>query len=337
MSNSLGDVFRMTSFGESHGHCIGVVIDGCPAGLHIEIDQIQKELDRRRPGQSSVTTSRREGDKVEVISGIFNGYTTGAPICMLVWNKDVDSSEYEKRRWTPRPGHADFTAHVRYGGFNDYRGGGRFSGRLTAGFVMAGAIAKKLLAETIGVEILAHTVEIGGVNAPSLNISKIRGNVEGNPVRCAHPETSRLMVEKILSVAEEGDSVGGVIECIALNLPAGVGEPIFGTLEGDLASALFAIPAVKAVEFGVGRNFASLKGSESNDQYSLIDGEIKTTTNKTGGILVKKEETILETKGRHDPCIVPRAVPVAESMVAVVLTDHAIRAGLIPKILEGLK
>lgn len=364
MSNSLGHTFRITSFGESHGRCVGVVVDGCPAGLAIAPAQIQRELDRRRPGQSDVTTSRREEDRVEVLSGVFNDFTTGAPICMLVWNSDRDSSGYEERRWTPRPGHADWTAHVRYGGFNDYRGGGRFSGRITAGFVMAGAVARSLLAETLGVEVLAHSKEIGGIIAPDVSVDEIRANVEGNQVRCGHPETAERMVERIKEVALEGDSVGGVVECIASNMHAGVGEPVFGTLEGEMARALYAIPAVKAVEFGLGRGFASLKGSESNDAFTVKDGKLTTETNNAGGILgglsngmpiactvtikptssigkrqktvdiSKMEETYFEIGGRHDPCIVPRAVPVVEAMVAVVLADHAIRAGLIPRVLE---
>lgn len=364
MSNSLGRWFRVTSFGESHGRCMGVVVDGCPAGMPLESEDIQHELDRRRPGQSRVSTSRAEGDKVEILSGVFRGHTTGAPICMLVWNMDRDSSGYEERRWTPRPGHADWTAHVRYGGFNDYRGGGRFSGRITAGYVMAGAVAKKLLASVLGVEVLAHSKKIGGVEARDVSTDEMRANVEGNPVRCADPEAARLMEEAINEAASEGDSVGGAVECIALNLPPGVGDPVFDTLEGDLAKALYAIPAVKAVEFGLGTGYASAKGSEANDGYIIINGRMSTETNNAGGILgglssgmpirclitfkptpsiakrqrtvdiSRMEETSIEVGGRHDPCIVPRAVPVVESMVSVVLADHAIGAGLIPRVLE---
>ncbi|MCW3992166.1 MAG: chorismate synthase [Candidatus Bathyarchaeota archaeon] len=367
MSNTLGVAFRITSFGESHGRCVGVVVDGCPAGLRLTEDDIQVELDRRRPGQSPITTRRAEEDRVEVLSGVFNGFATGAPICMLVWNRAADSTEYERRRWTPRPGHADYTAHVRYGGFNDYRGGGRFSGRITAGYVMAGAVAKKLLLEALNVEVLAHTVEIGGIGAGEAAVEEIRSRAEGNPVRCADQETAERMIEAIRRAAAEGDSLGGAVECIALNMPAGVGEPVFDTLEGDLAKALLAIPAVKAVEFGLGRRFASLRGSESNDPYAVEGGEVVTETNRAGGILggmssgmpitcrvtfkptpsigkpqktvdlTTMRETVLETRGRHDPCIVPRAVPVVESMVAVVLCDHALRAGLIPNVLEGAR
>ena len=367
MNNSIGQLFRVTSFGESHGRCVGVVVDGCPAGLPITSEDVQKDLDRRRPGQSSVTTGRSEIDEVEILSGVFKDLTTGAPICMLVWNKNFNSSDYERWRWTPRPGHADWTAHIRYGGFNDYRGGGRFSGRITAGFVMAGSIAKKLLKETMNVEVLAHTIKIGETIASSMRYDEIRVNKEKNPVRCADPKAAERMVEEIRKAAAEGDSLGGIIECAALNLPSGVGEPVFDTLDGDLAKALYAIPAVKAVEFGAGRSLSSLKGSESNDAFMIRNGQVVKETNRAGGVLggisdgmpitcsvtikptpsISKQqktidlstmkETTLEIKGRHDPCIVPRAVPVVESVVAMVFADHALRAGLIPRILGRSK
>jgi chorismate synthase len=364
MDNSIGEALRMTSFGESHGRCVGVVLDGCPAGLSLDPGEIQGELDRRRPGQSSLTTSRDEADRLEVLSGINGGRTTGAPICMLVWNRDRDSSGYEARRWTPRPGHADWTAHVRYGGFNDYQGGGRFSGRITASFVMAGAVAKVLLKEALGVEVLAHTVEIGGVIADQVTAEEIKAKADGNPVRCADPEAATRMIEAIQRAVEEGDSLGGTIQCVALNMPPGVGGPVFDTLEGDISKALFAIPAVKAVEFGLGTAYSGARGSEVNDAYALKGGEITMESNNAGGILgglsngmpitcrvtikptpsirkpqrtvdlSKMEETELLVKGRHDPCIVPRAVPVVEGMVAFTLADHAIRAGVIPRVLE---
>ena len=365
MSNSIGRTYRVTSFGESHGRCVGAVVDGCPAGLRLSAEDIQSELDRRRPGQSAVATSRNEEDRVELLSGIFNGLTTGAPICTLVWNRNRDSSGYEARRWTPRPGHADYTAHLRYGGFNDYRGGGRFSGRITASYVMAGAIAKKLLSETLDVEVLAHAKEIGGLKAREVSPDEIRENAEGNPVRCGDTEIAERMVELIAESSKQGDSLGGVVECFTLNLPPGIGDPVFDTLEGDLAKALFAIPAVKAVEFGLGRGFSSIKGSESNDAFTLRDGRIETETNRMGGItggistgmpitvsvtfkptpsislpqrtvdIERMEETTLVVEGRHDPCVVPRAVPVVESVVAMVLADQTLRAGLIPRVLGG--
>jgi len=365
MSNSLGELFRITSFGESHGKCIGVVLDGCPAGLRLREEDIQKELDRRKPAQSPLTTSRAEADCVEILSGVFNDFTTGAPICMLVWNQSADSSKYEKRRWTPRPGRADYPAHVKYGGFNDYRGGGRFSGRITAGYMMAGGVAKKLLLEHLNVEVLAHTRRIEDIQAKEPTVDEIKKNVEGNPVRCADREAANKMATAIQKAAAEGDSLGGVVECVTLNLPAGVGSPVFDTLEGDLAKAILSIPAAKAVEFGLGCGFSVLRGSQSNDAYALSEGRVITRTNKAGGILggvsnampitcrvafkptpsIRKrqktvdlssmKEVMIEVEGRHDPCIVPRAVPVVEAMVAVVLVDHAMRAGLIPPVLGG--
>ncbi|MBI2850166.1 MAG: chorismate synthase [Chloroflexi bacterium] len=363
MANSLGKLFTMTSFGESHGRCVGVVIDGCPAGLPITLEDIQKEVDKRRPGGSVASTTRAEEDKVEILSGIFNGRTTGAPVCLLTWNRDADSSAYERIRFIPRPGHADYTAFVKYGGFNDFRGGGRFSGRITATFVMAGAVAKQLL-KHIGVEILAHTIEIGGVRAQSKELDEIWKNVEKDPLKCADPEAAKEMLRLIEQARESSDSLGGVIEGFALNIPAGLGEPVMDTLEGDLAKALFAVPAVKGVEFGAGFSAASKKGSENNDPFTVRDGKIVTATNNSGGILggisngmpltlrvavkptpsiASKQETVdlrstqnasLEVKGRHDACIVPRAVPVVEAMMAVTLCDFAMRAGLIPEVIR---
>ncbi|HLB28316.1 MAG TPA: chorismate synthase, partial [Dehalococcoidales bacterium] len=358
-----GKLFTITSFGESHGKCVGVVIDGCPAGLPLNLDDIQKEVDKRRPGGSAASTTRAEEDKVEILSGIFNGHTTGAPICLLTWNRDADSSQYERIRFTPRPGHADYTAFVKYGGFNDFRGGGRFSGRITATFVMAGAVAKQLL-NTIGVEVLAHTTEIGGVKAEAKKIAEIRKNVETDPLKCADPKAAKEMMRLIEEAREAADSLGGTIEGMALNLPAGLGEPVFDTLEGELAKALFAIPAVKGVEFGAGFSASNKRGSENNDPFTVRNGKIVTTTNNAGGILggisngmplvlrvavkptpsiASKQETVdltkgqnasLEIKGRHDACIVPRAVPVVEAMMAVTLCDFALRAQLIPEVIK---
>jgi len=363
MRNSLGKLFTITSFGESHGNCVGIIIDGCPAGLAITAEDIQREVDKRRPGVWIAATARVEEDKVEILSGIFNGRTTGAPVCLLIWNKDVDSSEYEKIRFLPRPGHADYTAFTKYGGFNDFRGGGRFSGRITAGFVMAGAIAKKLLG-LIGVEVVAHTVAIGGIKARLKVLDEIKENINQNPVKCADLIAAEEMARVIEQAKEKGDSVGGIIEGIALNVPVGLGEPVFDTLEGDLAKALFAIPAVKGVEFGSGFTAAGRRGSENNDPFTIKNGKIVTMTNNAGGILggisngmplvvrvavkpapsiaqnqetvdIKKMESArLVVKGRHDACIVPRAVPVVESMVAVTLCDFAVRAGLIPRVIK---
>lgn len=363
MSNSFGKLFTVTSFGESHGRCVGVVIDGCLAGLLLTEADIQKEVDKRRPSIVGVSTARQEEDRVEIMAGVCNGRTTGAPICLLVWNKDVDSHAYEEARWLPRPGHADFTAFVKYGGFNDYRGGGRFSGRVTAGWVMAGAIAKKLL-DIIHVEVLAHTIEIGGVKAEAKGIDEVRQNVAKNSLRCADLKAAEEMVRVIGKARGEGDSVGGIIEGIALNIPVGLGEPVFDTLEGELAQALFAIPAIKGVEFGAGFAVAKMRGSENNDPFTVIDGKVVTLTNNAGGILgglsngmpivlrvavkptpsiSKEQQTVdmqavenatLIVKGRHDVCIVPRAVVVVEAMMAVTLCDFARRAGILPGVIR---
>jgi len=363
MGNSLGKLFTITSFGESHGRCVGIIINGCPAGIAITEADIQREVDKRKPGIGVMATKRAEEDKVEIFSGIFDSTTTGAPVCLLVWNKDIDSSEYERTRFLPRPGHADYTAFMKYGGFNDFRGGGRFSGRITASLVMAGALAKKLL-NLVGIEVLAHTVAIGGINAKPRAFEEIRENVQRNPVRCADPDAAGEMVRVIEKAKQEGDSVGGIIEGVALNVPVGLGEPVFDTLDGELAKALFAIPAVKGVEFGSGFSAAGKRGSENNDPFIIRDNKIVTKTNNAGGILggisngmpivvrvavkptssiAKTQETVnmktmesasLTIKGRHDACIVPRAVVVVEAMIAVTLCDFAMRAGLIPRVIK---
>jgi len=282
---------------------------------------------------------------------------------LLVWNKDVNSSEYERVRFLPRPGHADYTAFVKYGGFNDFRGGGRFSGRITATFVMAGAIAKKLL-NLIGIEVLAHTIEIGGVKAKPKELEEIKRNIGKNPLKCADLKAAEEMVRAIEKAKEEGDSIGGIVEGIALNIPVGLGEPVFDTLDGELAKALFAIPAVKGVEFGSGFSAAGKRGSENNDPFIIRNDKIVTLTNNAGGILggisngmpivvrvvvkptssiAKSQKTVnmksmesasLAVKGRHDICIVPRAVPVVESMMAVTLCDFVMRVGLIPRVIK---
>jgi len=363
MANSFGKLFTITSFGESHGRCVGVIIDGCPAGLPITGEDIQKEADRRKPGAGTAATGRVEEDRVEILSGIYNGFTTGAPICLLVWNRDIDSSNYEKNRFFPRPGQADYTAFVKYGGFNDFRGSGQFSGRITATFVMAGAVARKLLGLS-GIEVLAHTVEIGGIKAKPGKADEIKKNVEKSPLRCADPEASEAMTGLIEKVRKEGDSLGGVIETIALNVPAGLGEPVLDALDSELAKAMLAVPAVKGVEFGAGFAAAGKKGSENNDPFIIGDGKIATATNNAGGILggisngmpivvrvavkptpsisknqqtvnmKEMEESVLAVRGRHDVCIVPRAVPVVEAMMAITLCDFALRTGLIPRVIK---
>ncbi len=362
MGNSLGKIFNVTSFGESHGNCMGIVVDGCPAGLPITESDIQQEVERRRPGVAG-TTERWEPDRVEIISGIYDGNTTGAPICMLSWNKDIDSGVYKKNRFALRPGHADYTAFVKYGGLNDFRGGGRFSGRITLAYVMAGVIARKLIGR-LGIDVFAHVVEIGGIKARVQELEAIKENAGKNPLWCADPEAADKMTRLIEQAKQEKDSLGGIIEGIAVNLPAGLGEPVFDNFDGELAKALFAIPAVKGVEFGAGFAVAGIKGSQNNDLYDIKDGRIITRTNNAGGVLggistgmpvivrvavkptasiAKSQETVdiqkmtrtdLAITGRHDTCIVPRAVPGVEAMMAVTICDFVLQAGLIPRVLS---
>jgi len=365
--NSIGKEFAVTSFGESHGKCVGVVIDGCPAGLPLSEKDIQAELDRRIPAQPKIVSGRIEKDKVEILSGVFNGFTTGAPIAMLVANKEADSSDYEAIKDLPRPGHADYPAREKYGGFNDYRGGGRFSGRVTVVLMMAGAVAKKLLS-AFDVDVLAYTKAVGKVKmGKSLSPEEIRERRYETAVRCPDSACAEAMEAAIVKARKDGDSLGGIIECIALNVPVGVGEPLFDALDADIAKILLAVPAVKGVEFGAGFKAAELKGSENNDAYRMRQGKVVTLTNNAGGILgglssgmpiivrvavkptpsiTKEQRTInlrnmedatIAVKGRHDPCVLPKAVPVVEAALATVLADHMIRAGLISKVLREKK
>ncbi len=364
MGNILGKNFKIICFGESHGRCLGIVIDGCPAGLKLVKKDIQVELDKRKPGQSKIASQRKEEDKVEILSGLFQGFTTGAPMCLLVFNKDVQSESYQRFKDLLRPGHADFTAFLKYGAFNDYRGGGRFSGRITASLVMAGAIAKKLLS-LLKIEILAQTIEIGKIRAKKLGIDELRKNVYKNEVRCADLSAAKEMLREIERVKKEGDSLGGIIEGMVLNLPVGLGEPVFDTLDGEISKALFSIPGVKGVEFGSGFSSSKMSGSQNNDLFSIKQGKIITQTNNAGGILggisngmplvvrvaikptasisrpqmtvnIKKmKEEELKVLGRHDPCIVPRAVPVVEAMLAITICDFALWAQLLPRVIKG--
>ena len=365
--NSTGKEFVVTSFGESHGKCVGVVIDGCPAGVPLSEKDIQPELDRRIPPQLKIVSGRIEKDKVEILSGVFNGFTTGAPISMTVANKEADSSDYEAIKDLPRPGHADYPARIKYGGFNDYRGGGRFSGRITVALIMAGAVAKKLLSP-FNVDVLAYSEAIGNVKVgKSLSPEEIRKRTYETSVRCPDLAAAEAMEEAIVNARKEGDSLGGIIECLALNVPAGVGEPLFDALDADISKILLAVPAVKGVEFGAGFASAELKGSENNDAYRMKDGKVVASTNNAGGVLggfssgmpivvrvavkptssiAKEQRTVnlqnmedakIKVGGRHDPCVVPKAVPVVEAAVAITLADHIIRAGLIPKALKERK
>lgn len=355
--NTFGTLFRITTWGESHGPAVGVVIDGCPAGLALGEKDIQKELDRRRPGQSDITTPRKEEDKAEILSGVFSGKTTGAPVSIMVRNRDVDSSKYEALRDTPRPGHADLTYEQKYG-FRDWRGGGRSSARETIGRVAAGAVAKKILALR-GIEVIGHVVELGGIRAKPVSIEDIRDNTEKNPVRCADMDAALEMEAMIHAARSDGDSVGGIVEIIGIGVPPGVGEPVFDKLSAELAGGLMSIGAVKGVEIGAGFKSAIMKGSQNNDPIAVFDGKPKQLTNNAGGILggisngepivcriaVKPtpsisieqrtvdlselKDTRIKIHGRHDPSIPPRIVPVAESMVALVIIDQMMRGGFL--------
>ena len=361
--SSIGQRLVLTSFGESHGRSIGAVLDGCPAGLEIDEKDIQKMLDQRKPGQSLITTQRKEGDKVEIISGVFRGYTTGAPITMVIWNSDQKSKDYENLKTLLRPGHSDYPAMVKYNHFNDYRGGGRFSGRLTATHVMGGAIARKLLKITLGIETNSYTSQIGKITMEKRMDEKMIKDIYKNEVRCPDHSTAKKMRESILDARKKGDSLGGIIESITTNVPVGLGEPVFNSLESDLSKAIFSIPSVKGVEFGSGFEGSKLFGSENNDLYTIKKGKIVTKTNNSGGILggisngmpitmrvafkpassiAQKQETIdiktkkpaiLQVKGRHDPCVVPRAPPVVDSLVSLTLADHALLSGIIKPVL----
>ncbi len=362
--NSIGKEFTVTSFGESHGAVVGVVVDGCPAGLPLSEADFQEELDRRIPADPRIVSARREKDTPKILSGVFGSFTTGAPITVTVENRETQSSDYDAQKTLPRPSHSDYPAHIRYGGFNDYRGGGRFSGRITVALIMAGVVAKKLLGR-YNIDVLAYTLAIGQVRMDKrYSTQEIRKNRDTAPTRCPDLACSEKMEQTIIDAKAEGDSLGGVIECVALNMPAGVGEPLFDTLDGDLAKALFCVPAVKGVEFGVGFKASELRGSENNDAFLVKGGKIVTATENAGGILGglssgmsivarvaikptpsigKEQQTVnlssmedcsLSVKGRHDPCVVPKAVPAVEAAVAITLADHLIRGGVIPKILK---
>ncbi|MEI7826835.1 MAG: chorismate synthase [Euryarchaeota archaeon] len=356
--NTWGRIFRVTTWGESHGPAIGAVIDGCPAGLRITHEDIQKELNRRRPGQSAITTQRSERDTAQILSGIYEDKTLGTPISIVIQNEDVDSRTYDELRHVPRPGHADYTFHVKYG-WRDHRGGGRASARETAARVAAGAVAKELLAHR-DIRVLGHVVEIHGIQSKFVFESpEDLLLAERSIVRCCDSAASDEMIACIERIKKAGDSVGGIAEIVAFNVPAGVGEPVFSKLDAELAKALMSVGAVKAVEIGAGFQSARLTGTEMNDPFTATSGRIETKTNKAGGILggistgapiicritVKPtpsvggrqtsvdletlEEVDLSVSGRHDPCILPRIVPVAEAMVALVLADLMIQGGFI--------
>ena len=363
MSSSIGRSFVVTSFGESHGPCIGVVVDGCPAGVDLNESVLSQNLQRRRATGQPGATPRTEADAPRIVSGVHNGKTTGAPICMMVENLNVKSEAYESLANTPRPGHADYPASLKYGKLNDPRGGGRFSGRITAGFVMAGAVAKAALS-TVGVEVFAHTLAIENVRVANTDFADVQEAWKKNPLSCADSKAAGEMADAIARAAADGDSVGGVIECVAINAPVGLGEPVFDSVESVVSHALYSIPAVKGVEFGAGFKLSSLRGSMSNDPYVMANGTIRTSKNDAGGVLggistgmpivarvaIKptpsismaqktvdlrsRADTRLSINGRHDACIVPRAVVVVEAMMSISLCDLAIQAGVLRKVVE---
>lgn len=354
MGNTFGTLFRITTFGESHGGGVGVVVDGCPPQVPINVDEIQFELDRRRPGQSKITTQRREADQVEILSGIHeSGVTLGTPIAMLVRNQDQRSHDYDEMKDKYRPSHADFTYDQKYG-IRAWQGGGRSSARETIGRVAAGAIAKKVLRLVWGVEIVGFVERVKDIQTSVDPLSVTLEQVESNIVRCPDAAVAEKIVELIEATRKEGNSVGGTIRCVANNVPAGWGEPVFDRLEADLAKACLSLPACKGFESGSGFSGTYLTGIEHNDPFRSKQGGAETTSNNSGGVQggisngmpvliraafkptatvmreqntvdVNLQDTTLQGRGRHDPCVLPRAVPMVEAMMALVLVDHALR------------
>jgi len=353
MPNSFGKLFKISTWGESHGAAVGVVIDGCPAKLPISAEEIQVELDRRRPGQSDIVTPRKEEDRVEILSGVFEGLTTGASISLLVRNADARSNAYDEMRDKFRPSHADYTYQEKFG-IRDHRGGGRSSARETIGRVAAGAIAKKILKLSANVEIRAFVQRVHTLEAPAVTHFPSLAEIEATAVRCPDASTAARMIELIKAARSDGDSLGGVIQCRIQGVPAGLGEPVFDRLEADLAKAMLSLPATKGFEVGSGFEGTKLKGSEHNDAIRNESGKIHTVTNRSGGIqggisngeeiyfnvafkptatIMQSQQTVdkqgneteLTGRGRHDACVLPRAVPIVESMAALVILDHWMR------------
>lgn len=348
--NTFGNLFRLTTFGESHGPGIGGVIDGMPAGVKVDLDFLQSELDRRKPGQSALTTARKEGDKVELLSGVFEGLTTGCPIGFLVRNENQHSSDYDNLRNVFRPSHADFTYQTKYG-LRDHRGGGRTSARETIARVVGGAFAKMVLREK-GIRITAYTQQVGNIALSGTYKDYDFAEIENNPVRCPDPEKAQQMAELIAQVKAEGDTIGGIITCVIEGCPVGLGEPVFNKLHAQLGAAMLGINAVKGFEYGEGFAGVTARGSEQNDPFvPTPEGGITTLTNHSGGIqgglsngqpivfrvafkpvatLLREQQTVdkdghptlLKARGRHDPCVLPRAVPIVEAMAAMVILDN---------------
>src|SRR5215471_9032939 len=353
MANSFGHLFRITTWGESHGGGVGVVVDGCPPKLQLTEADIQPDLDRRRPGQSRIVSPRKELDKVQILSGVFEGKTLGTPICLWVKNEDARPEAYEEMETKFRPSHADYTYQAKFG-VRNWQGGGRSSARETIGRVAAGAIAKKILRESYGVEILAYVKQVQRLNA-NVDPEKVRAeNIEANIVRCPDPATAEKMIRLIEKMRKAGDTVGGIVEGVARGVPAGWGEPVFDRLEADLGKAMLSLPASKAFDIGSGFESIRMTGREHNDPFRAKAGKVYTTSNRSGGIqggisngqtiffrvafkpvatVMREQDTVdiafknttIKARGRHDPCVLPRAVPMVEAMTALVLIDHALR------------
>ena len=353
MASTFGVLFRVTTWGESHGGGVGVVVDGCPPRIALDTATIQRELDRRRPGQSRITTQRKEEDRVEILSGVFDGHTLGTPISLMVKNKDARARDYAEVRVKYRPSHADYTYQAKYG-IRDWMGGGRASARETVGRVAAGAIAKRILREAGGIEIVAYVKQVHDLVADVDATTVTLDDVEANIARCPDAACAERMIARIDAARKDGDSLGGVVECVARNVPVGLGEPVFDKLEADLAKAMLSLPAAKGFEIGSGFAGVHMTGSTHNDPFYSDAGAIRTRTNYSGGIqggisngepiifrvafkptatILKEQETVdvdgnsttLRGRGRHDPCVLPRAVPMVEAMAALTLADHWLR------------
>lgn len=350
MSGMWGNNLKVSIFGESHGNAIGITIDGLPSGFEVDMDKVLAEMERRAPGRSNLSTQRKEGDVPEILSGFFEGRTTGTPLCAIIRNGDTRSKDYGKLKATIRPGHADYTGKIRYKGFNDFRGGGHFSGRITAPLVFAGAICKQIL-HSKGINIVAHVKSIGNISDKSfldeMFTTELLDGLKGKELPLINASLEESMREEILNARKANDSVGGTIECAVLGIDAGIGNPFFDSVESTLAHLVFSVPAVKGIEFGRGFSISKMKGSEANDQYCIEDNKVKTKTNNNGGILggitngmpivftaaikptpsismeqntidiEENKETTLVVEGRHDPCIVQRALPVIEAVAAI--------------------
>ncbi len=353
MSSTYGKLFRITTWGESHGDGVGVVIDGCPPRIPLSVEDIQPALTRRRPGQSKISTQRKEADEVEILSGVFEGKTLGTPISLVVWNRDQRSKDYGHMQTTFRPSHADYTYQAKYG-IRNWKGGGRSSARETIGRVAAGAIAEKVLKTFYGVDIVAWVDQVKDIKAQVDGSAVTREHVEANMARCPDGKTAEVMIDKITEARKAGDSLGGVVEAVVRGLPAGWGEPVFDKIDADLAKAMLSLPACKGFEVGSGFGGVLMTGSEHNDVFYMDGEQVRTKTNRSGGVqggitngenltmraafkptatIIKEQESVNEAgedvefkgRGRHDPCVLPRAVPIVEAMIALTLVDHALR------------